>query len=470
MSDRYLDWVNTRWGGALSRMLRLPTPVPLERHRHHRPVTEGDVLIGAHSADGLVSELVSAAKTLGLSTLAHPDAPYWTAQANRAGLMSGPWRVAGAGAGRLKAMILDASTLSRARDTERLHRFLHESLPALQTCGRVVLLGRSPESCTQAEHASLQRALEGLMRSIGRELRRGATAHLVSISPGAEGGLTGALSFLLSPRSAYVSGQVIRLSEPAIAGAGEGIDPERPLAGRTLLVTGASQGIGEAIARTLARDGAAVVALDIPQRESALRALAGQIGGRMLAVDLTAEGAVSAIVEAARADGGWEGVIHNAGITRDRTIVKMPRDRWEAVLAVNLIAPLALDDALARGGLLKPGARVVAVSSIAGIAGNRGQTNYAFSKAGVIGWVEASAAAYAARGMAINAVAPGFIESAMTASMPFAVREAGRRLNALSQGGQAVDVAEAVAWLASPAAAAVNGQVLRVCGQSLIGA
>jgi 3-oxoacyl-[acyl-carrier protein] reductase len=235
-------------------------------------------------------------------------------------------------------------------------------------------------------------------------------------------------------------------------------------------VTGASQGIGESIARTLARDGAKVVVLDIEKRESALKALAEQIGGRVLALDLTAEGAVATIVEAARADGGWDGVVHNAGITLDRTLAKMPRDRWDAVQAVNLIAPLAIDRALTEANLLRSDARVVAVSSIAGIAGNRGQTNYAFSKAGVIGWVESSASVYARRGMAINAVAPGFIESAMTARMPIAMREAGRRLNSLAQGGQPADVAEVVAWLASPASAGVNGQVLRVCGQSLLGA
>jgi 3-oxoacyl-[acyl-carrier protein] reductase len=110
------------------------------------------------------------------------------------------------------------------------------------------------------------------------------------------------------------------------------------------------------------------------------------------------------------------------------------------------------------------------VSSVSGIAGNRGQANYATSKAGVIGIVDALAPAMRDRGATINAVAPGFIETQMTAAMPLATREVARRLNSLSQGGQPIDVAETIAWLASPASAAVNGNVVRVCGQQLIGA
>ena len=120
--------------------------------------------------------------------------------------------------------------------------------------------------------------------------------------------------------------------------------------------------------------------------------------------------------------------------------------------------------------ILNEHGRIVCVSSLSGIAGNRGQTNYAASKSGVIGMVQALAPELAQRNATINAAAPGFIETAMTAKMPFGVREAGRRMNSLNQGGQPVDVAETIAWMASPASAAVNGQVVRVCGQSLLGA
>ena len=120
--------------------------------------------------------------------------------------------------------------------------------------------------------------------------------------------------------------------------------------------------------------------------------------------------------------------------------------------------------------MLNDGGRIVCVSSICGIAGNAGQTNYATSKAGVIGVVNAYAPLVAERGATINAVAPGFIETQMTAKVPLPIREAGRRMSSLSQGGLPVDVAETIAWFASPACGGINGNVVRVCGQSLLGA
>jgi len=236
------------------------------------------------------------------------------------------------------------------------------------------------------------------------------------------------------------------------------------------MVTGAARGIGEAIAQTLARDGARVVCVDVPQAQDALRAVAQRLQGTALALDITDPSAAATLVEAARADGGWDGVVHNAGITRDKTIARMAPHLWNTLVQVNLIAPETLTQALLDAGALRPKARVVCVSSISGIAGNPGQTNYAFSKAGVIGLVQGLAPRLAGQGMAINAVAPGFIETQMTAAIPLAIREAGRRMNSMGQGGQPVDVAEAIAWLLSPASQGVNAQVLRVCGQSLIGA
>jgi 3-oxoacyl-[acyl-carrier protein] reductase len=137
---------------------------------------------------------------------------------------------------------------------------------------------------------------------------------------------------------------------------------------------------------------------------------------------------------------------------------------------VNLNAQLRINDALLGGGVLNPAGRIVCLSSTSGIAGNRGQTNYAASKAGIIGMVRATAPLLATSGGTINAVAPGFIDTDMTRHMPLATREVARRLNSLQQAGLPIDVAEAVAWLASPGAGAVNGQVLRVCGQNLVGA
>jgi 3-oxoacyl-[acyl-carrier protein] reductase len=246
----------------------------------------------------------------------------------------------------------------------------------------------------------------------------------------------------------------------------------RPLAGKVAVVTGAARGIGASIAEVLGRDGAHVVAVDVPAAGQALAAVANRVGGTALQLDITAPDAAQRLVaHLTERHGGADVVVHNAGITRDKLLVNMDAARWNSVLAVNLQAQLDLTQALLDAeGALKPGARVVAVSSQSGIAGNRGQTNYSASKAGVIGMVRAWAPAFAERGATINAVAPGFIVTEMTAKMPFGTREVGARLNSLQQGGLPVDVAEAIAWLAQPASAGVNGQVLRVCGQNLLGA
>ncbi|RME20623.1 MAG: SDR family oxidoreductase [Deltaproteobacteria bacterium] len=165
--------------------------------------------------------------------------------------------------------------------------------------------------------------------------------------------------------------------------------------------------------------------------------------------------------------GGVDVVVHNAGVTRDKTLGGMDEARWGLTIDVNLRAVLRLHRAL--DPLLRTHGRVVCLSSIAGLAGNVGQTNYATSKAGIVGFVEGAAPALGRRGIALNAVAPGFIETRLTAAIPVATREAARRLSNLSQGGLPADVAEAITFLCSPGAAALSGQVLRVCGGSLVG-
>lgn len=167
---------------------------------------------------------------------------------------------------------------------------------------------------------------------------------------------------------------------------------------------------------------------------------------------------------------GVDIVVHNAGITRDKTLAKMSEAFWDSVIDVNLRAPEILTKALLDGGKLNDNGRIVLLASISGIAGNMGQSNYAVSKAGLIGLAAAWAPALAKRGISINAVAPGFIETQMTAAIPLTIREAGRRMNSMGQGGLPQDVAEAVAWFAQPTSGGVSGQVLRVCGQSLLGA
>ena len=467
MSDAYLQFANSSLGARLAALLGLPRPVPLERFAPGQPVIDGEVLVAAGGEPQLLPVLLQALMAMQARTVAHASVPGWTALANQAGAMSGPWGAAAQSDGPLKAVVFDATGLRTADQGEALHACFQAASRSLQACGRVVVLGRPPEDCTDPHQAAVQRALEGFVRALAKELKRGITAQTVLVSVGAEQRLEGTLRFLLSPRSAYVSGQVIRVGPVAGPTA---CDWTQPLAGRQVLVTGAARGIGAAIARTLARDGARVIGVDVPQAPEALQAVAEQVQGKALALDITEPSAWATLVEAAQADGGWDGVVHNAGITRDKTIARMPVHLWRSLVQVNLIAPEAITQALLDAGALRAKARVVCVSSISGIAGNLGQTNYAFSKAGVIGLVQGLAPRMAGQGMAINAVAPGFIETQMTAAIPLAIREAGRRMNSMGQGGQPVDVAEAIAWLLSPASQGVNGQVLRVCGQSLIGA
>jgi 3-oxoacyl-[acyl-carrier protein] reductase len=441
VSDRYAQLVNAPVVSKLAGQLGLPRPVELERHSPGQPVVSGPVLVGA-APGGRIEEAV---KSL-LDEI----------RAERAG-----------GEGKAKALVFDASGISDSTELVELQRFFYPAVPRLQRSGRVVVLGTPPEEAGSTRAATAQRALEGFTRSLGKEVGgRGATVQLVYVAQGAEGQLGSTLRFLLSPRSAYVSGQVVRVGK-GVTKTPE-IDWEKPLAGKRALVTGASRGIGAAIAQTLARDDAKVVGLDVPQALDELRRVTGELGGESIGLDITAADAPEKIAEAL--SDGVDVVVHNAGVTKDRTIAKMPEDRWSELMEINLSSEERINDALLEGGVLRPNGRIVCVSSMSGIAGNSGQTNYATSKAGVIGMVEALAPELAKRKATINAVAPGFIETQMTAAMPIGPREAGRRLSSLSQGGLPVDVAEAIAWFASPASTGVNGNVVRVCGQNLLGA
>ena len=287
---------------------------------------------------------------------------------------------------------------------------------------------------------------------------------------GAEGGLEAVLRYLLSGRSAYVDAQVFRVDVP-VADIARPEDWDKPLAGKVAVVTGAARGIGASIAEVLARDGATIIAVDIPAAGGPLAEVANRLCGTALQLDVTADDAGAKIVEHALArHGGFDIVVHNAGITRDKLLANMDAERWHSVLDVNLLSILRMNQALVPA--IRDGGHIVNVASIAGIAGNRGQTNYGASKAGVIGMTSALAAdaSVVAKGITVNAVAPGFIETEMTAKVPFATREVGRLMNSLNQGGLPVDVAETIGFFAWDASRGVTGNTIRVCGQMMLGA
>jgi 3-oxoacyl-[acyl-carrier protein] reductase len=478
MSDRYAQLVNTPIGKLVTKQIGLPQPSRLERYDPSGPVIAGPVLLGTAGGAGSASDA-------GPSRLAAPvakvlraiDADVYTAMdedlraaAAEAKLDAGVFNPeAAAGDQRFKALVFDATQIEASDELERAWAFFAPAIRRVLPSGRVIILGTAPEDCATPPLAIAQRALEGLERAIGKELKRGATSQLVYVKPKAESQIESTLRFLLSPRSAFVSGQVVRIGSAA-AGAGK-VDWEAPLAGKVALVTGAARGIGASIAEVLARDGAHVVGLDVPPMADELSAVTTRLGGSSLVADITDDGA-PALIAGNLLDHheGVDVVVHNAGITRDKTLGRMTEEQWSKVIAINLTAPQRITEELLARDALRRNGRIVGVSSISGIAGNAGQTNYSTSKAGVIGFVQAYAPALGKRGVTINAVAPGFIETQMTAAMPIAIREAGRRMNSVSQGGLPVDVAETVAWFASPGSAGVTANIVRVCGQSLIGA
>jgi len=428
----------------------VPSPTQLRRYTPGQPLVEGPVLVSPRG--GKVHQAVC-------EVLERAGIPSPVAEEN-----SPPPQ----GEGRVGAIIFDATGISDVSGLKALHAFIAPAFRKLLPSGRLIVFGTPPEDALGPAHAAAQRALDGFIRSAGKEARLGSTANLIYIAGGAEDGLESTLRFFLSGRSAYISGQMIQLT-PATAMPTP--DWDHPLRDRVAVVTGAARGIGAAIAETLSRDGAQVIVLDVPAQGAALTEVANAVGGTAFQIDITAEDAPARLAAYLKDRyGAIDVFVHNAGITRDRSLVNMPAEQWSSVLAVNLGAQLRINEALLDQSVLRPGGRVICISSTSGIAGNRGQTNYAASKAGIIGMVQALAPVMAKRDMTINAVAPGFIETAMTKAMPFATREIGRRINSLNQGGLPVDVAETVAWLGQPGTAGVNGQVIRVCGQSILGA
>lgn len=455
MTDSYVQAVNSGFTKTLAKKLGLPRPAVLRRFRAGDPLTVGPVLVlgGTPGVRDDADRVAEALLAWDLDVRQTPD------DTTRWG-----------------AVVVVLSGIERPEDASAPVMALSATLRRLASNGRVVTVSRAPADSDSPEIAAAREGVDGFLRSVAKELRYGATGNGIQVTDDApvdSPSVLATLRFFLSARSAFVDGQVLRVGTSVADVGVTGTSWDQPLAGKVAVVTGAARGIGAQVARTLARDGAKVVVVDVPAAGEALAKVANEIKGTALQLDVTADDAGARILEHARArHGGLDVLVHNAGILRDKLLANMSADKWDAVVAVNLAAQLRITEYLLGANGFSSAPRIVSLASTSGIAGNRGQANYAFSKAGVIGHTRAFARLLAAPGGpggTANAVAPGFIETDMTASIPFVQREVARRVASLQQGGQPVDVAEAIAFLASPAAAGVNGQVLRVCGQNVVG-
>lgn len=471
MTDFLLELSRNPMARQLLGKANLPIPMPAVLKRPEGPMGERflegkTVVVGGKGA--LTSVLAHTLARAGASTSLVDDAlgPTFESAADAFGrplvtlIDDAP----------IHAVVIDATSMREASDLKRLFEILHPRIRAIGNSGRVLILGRPVDTAQNVSQAAARAALDGFNRSVAKELGgKGATSNVLFIEEGAETRAAAAIRFFLSAASAFVTAQPLRIS--ALAKSDDNDPWTRPLSGKVAVVTGAARGIGAATAALLAAEGAHVVCVDRPEDDGPLSETAREIGGTALPLDVTAETTPARLIEALRqAHGGVDIVVHNAGVTRDKTLARMSGQQWDMVLGINLDAILRITSALIDSGTLRDYGRVISLASISGIAGNTGQTNYAASKAGVIGFTRALAKQTAARGITVNAIAPGFIETRMTASVPVMIREAGRRLSALSQGGLPEDVGRAITFFSTPGAAGVTGNVLRVCGGALLGA
>jgi 3-oxoacyl-[acyl-carrier protein] reductase len=238
------------------------------------------------------------------------------------------------------------------------------------------------------------------------------------------------------------------------------------LTGEIALVTGASRGIGAAIADLLAERGATVVGT--ATSDAGAQAIAERLaarGGHGRRLDVTDGASVEALVEEiGKAFGPVSVLVNNAGITRDQLLMRMKDEDWNTILDTNLSSVFRTSKAVLRGMMKARKGRIVSIASVVGLTGNAGQSNYAAAKAGIIAFSKSLAKEIGSRGITVNVVAPGFIETDMTRALPEAAKDALQQQIALGRLGAPIDIAEAVAFLASPAAAYITGETLHVNG------
>ncbi|MCQ8896509.1 3-oxoacyl-ACP reductase [Limnobacter humi] len=474
MADKILEYLHSSTGKQIAAALGLPVPPQLKRAKAgyaEQPLAGVNALVGASAYGAASTAVVKGLSAMGANLKVSSDLAGLDGIKQAATKAKVEVGISQADAGVAESVyVLDMTAAANVADLRLLYDFFNPRLRKLPSNSRIVVIGRPKGDGKDAVSETAQASLPGFVRSLAKENgKNGTTANLLQVKNGAESGIEGALRFFLTPHSAFVTGQVL----PVVGGPKgvKAVISEKPLTGKLAVVTGAARGIGAAIAEVLAREGATVIGVDRPADESTLGATMSAIGGIVCPLDITeADAGLKLAAVAAERGGKIDIIVHNAGITRDKMLRNMASHLWDMVLDVNLGAIVRCNEQLLAGEAFGDGARIVCISSIGGIAGNVGQTNYAATKSAVIGYVDALAKEVSGKGIAVNAIAPGFIETQMTAAIPVVTREVARRLSSLSQGGLPVDIAEAVTFMASPLASGVNGATLRVCGQNLVGA
>ncbi|MEJ2755191.1 MAG: SDR family oxidoreductase, partial [Gammaproteobacteria bacterium] len=359
--------------------------------------------------------------------------------------------------------------------------------------GSVVFIGTPhdnvdppPSPWQQTIPQAFQHTLTVFTKCLAKEYGHcGITINHLSLASNAESALPEILRFFLSTRSAYITGQRVNIypihtnpkrwsdvlphfGKPPQAQTDANHNTNKaPLA----LITGASGGIGQAIAQRLAQDHYRLIIVDHPKQRFPLRQLAEQTGGMALTLDLCQANAARLISDRVHECGGkLNALVHNAGITRDRLFYNLSDSDWRTVISTNLLAPITITEHLLEQQQLAQHGRIVLMSSVMALSGHSGQSNYCVSKAGFIGFMEAIGPTLRAQHRTINAIAPGYIDTPMTRRIPVLLREIAKRLNVFAQMGAPEDVAEAVALCCHPASSGLQQNVLRVCGLMPLGA
>lgn len=436
------DFLQNPMVKQLAKALNLPLPIPALLNRNNSAYSDSElqskrtVVLTTSDEDKQTAEILKELKPYINETTIYQD--------------------------KVDAVVLSALALETVESSVEFFTKAQLAVRNLTKNGRIVVLSKTSDNI---EQQTIQKSLEGFTRALSKELgKNGTTVNHLTISDAPSKNVAGAILFFLSDKSSFITGQVIQLNNKFITKTNS---ITKLLDGKVAIVTGAARGIGAAAATFIAREGAKVIIVDVPQAEEDAKKTADAINGDVLLMDITKEDAVASIQKYVLDKyGKLDILVNNAGITRDKTLAKMSIPQWNAIMQVNLKAAMNLTNAfIAKGFSANP--KIVGLASISGIAGNVGQTNYSASKAGMIAYMNQLATK---NGLMANAVAPGFIETKMTENLPLFVKEGGRRLSTLKQGGLPEDIAELITFLSSPLSDGISGQVIRACGGSMIGA